>query len=137
MSAQHQNERFGPQKNIIRSYLLDSNIQFQENFRIFPLHSNGQDLEYVPQFYLCSIKHKNKRILIEVNTKPKPADIAKFRFFLDIYGRLYHLIMVVDNTHIRQWNNYDNGVQAVFHDIWTIGSAEFLIQHLKSLDEGT
>ena len=133
MNTQPHKERFVLQRKIVKEQLCKSSIRFKENFRVFPLGSGTRTVDYVPHFYLNDIKYGTKRVLLEVNTGIKLDDVTKFRLFLDIYGRLYHLILVVDDLQIRNWNQYDDGAQAVFHDIWPIDSTQFLMRHLASL----
>lgn len=121
-------------KDKVRKHLLMANIEFVEHFRIFPLKSDsGFDMRYIPDFCLKNVRYKNKRILIGVHTKLRSKDVPKFRAFLDTYERLYHLIVVVSGQQLRDWNWYDDGEQALFHDIWVIDSLEFLIKYLQSL----
>lgn len=121
-------------RSIVKKHLLQSGVRFEESFRIFPLKSNdGLIFDYIPDFYLKDIRHKNKRILIEVHTKLTLNDVIKFRLFMDTYGRAYHLIMIVHDQQLREWNRYDYGEQALFHDIWTIDAIEFFVKQLQSL----
>ena len=133
MYTQPRKERFVMSRKIIRDYLCKYSIGFKEKFRIFPLQSVTGQVDYMPHFYLHDITHGKKRVLLEINTHFNLEDVATLRLFLDTYGRLYHLILVVSGSHIQKWNEYDDGIQAVFHDIWSISNVEFLMRHLESL----
>lgn len=136
MSGRPHEQTLTPGTDKVKKHLIGANIEFVEHFRTFPLKSDGGfDIRYIPDFCLKNVRYKNKRILIEVHTRLRSKDVPKFRAFLDTYGRLYHLIMVVNGQQLRDWNWYNDGGQAMFHDIWVINSIEFLIKYLQSLSK--
>ena len=135
MNDQPHKRRSTSWKNTVKEHLLKSDIRFEEDFRIFPLKSNGgESFDYVPNFCLKDIRYRGKRILVEVHANLTSNDVVKLGLFLDIYGRIYHLIVIVGDQQLREWNKYDEGRQAMFHDIWTVEGVKFLIKHLQSLN---
>lgn len=113
----------------VRNKLFRGNIEFETKFRIFPIKTDdGKEQIYIPDFTLKNYRKENKIILIEASEDLNQNDIPMFSTFIQYYGNLYHLIMIVTDNQLRLWNTAN---ATLFHEIWTIDDLDYLIQELK------
>lgn len=121
---------FTPWENKVRRKFHSAFILFDAKFRIFPLiGSDGKEYIFVPDFTLKDYEHGNgKRILIEANEDLNESDKPMYSAFIQTYGQLYHLIMIVTDNQLRLWNASS---EKLFDDIWTIEDIDYFIADLK------
>jgi len=117
------------EKQIIKK-IEKTNLKFETKFWKFPLNVRNKKFVYVPDLLLKDFTINDKKIIIETHEKISEDDIAKYRKFRSIYGRVYHLLMVVSDWELRKWNECDQ-VEGVFHEIWTSSNIDFLIKNLQ------
>jgi len=73
--------------------LQNSKIEFEKKFRNFPLEIDSQTINYTPDFVLDFPYENRIRIIIEVHEDLTDFDVKKYRTFMDVYGRVYWLII--------------------------------------------
>lgn len=128
-------EIFSTWEQQVVTKLQDEQIEFETKHRRFPIKIDDIDYIYSPDFILRDILLKEKKILIEAHEELLDEDIKKFRKFMDVYGRMYHLIVIVKCEELRKWNKFDSGEQAMFHEIWLYDDLNDLIKYLKKISE--
>ena len=74
-------------------------------------------------------------MILEVQKEPADIDIKKFRGFMDVYGRIYWLIMLVKDEDLSRWNKFNRGEQSLCHDIVVLGNIENIINKLENSRE--
>lgn len=118
---------------IVMKKLMRTKITFEKKFRKFPLEIDDKIIYYSPDFVLDFPYKKRLHVLIEVHEELKEDDVKKFRAFLDVYGRVYWLIVVTKDEEIHKWNKFDSDKESLFHDIWTLDGIDELIFTLERL----
>jgi hypothetical protein len=114
--------------------LNKSKIKFEKKFRTFPLQIDDSTIPYTPDF-LLDFAYKNRRhVIVEVHEDLTDQDVKKYRTFMDVYGRIYYLIIVVSEYQLRKWNEMNMG-GALFHDIWSLNDIKIMISQLERLRE--
>ena len=103
--------------------LLESNLYIDEIF------------EYIPDFLVKDFEYKGREILIEAHEKISEDDVEKYRKFRSIFGVSYYMIMIVTDEELRIWNEYDQGKQGFFNEIWPDDDAVLLIEDLRKKRE--
>lgn len=111
--------------------LQKSELKLEQKFRDFPLEVDGKSTHFVPDFKLSHIKRGSKFVIIQINETLTHNDIRKYASFLNKYGGIYHLIMIVKDEQLRNWNLHDDK-EGIFHDIWTEDGVDFLVDALRS-----
>ena len=126
----------------VKKKLHNSSISFEEKFRKFPLEIDTNNVIYQPDFVLDFSYKNRKRVIVEVQEKRSLDEIKKYQTFVDVYGRVYWLIMVVTEEELRNWNEVSKRGLPVCHDIWTLPNIDDMIvtleklrKHLKEQDE--
>ena len=82
-------------------------------------------LTYTPDFLLCDLMIHDKQVILEPH-----GDRFSFRTFIlfrEVYGNLYHLIMIVRNNAI------PNIPKESYDDIWPIEYVYLLPKHLQKI----
>ena len=126
------NDFSGWEKQILKK-LRDSGISIETKFRNFPLNVENEKFEYVPDFLMKGFEYKGREVLVEAHEKISEEDVKKYRKFRSVFGSTYYLIMIVTDGELRSWNEYDQGAQGFFNEIWAMGDIEFLIEHLRKM----
>ena len=129
------NSKFSQWEKLVRVKLRESKIQFKERFRKFPIEVDGKIIEYNPDFVLDFDFNLRRYVIVEVHENLIESDVKKFRGFMDVYGRIYWLIMLVKDGELRRWNKFNMGEQALFHDIWVLNNIEIMIKQLENARE--
>ena len=120
-------------ERLVQKKLNKSKIKFSKKFRKFPLEIDENVIYFTPDFRLDFPYKKRQYVLVEVHEELEESDVKKFRTFMDVYGRVYWLIIVTTYGELRKWNKFDDGVQSLFHDIWTLDNINDLIFTLERL----
>jgi len=120
-------------ERLVQKKLNKSKIKFSKKFRKFPLEINDNVTYFTPDFRLDFPYKKRQHVLVEVHEELEESDVKKFRTFMDVYGRIYWLIIVTKYGELRKWNKFDNAEQSLFHDIWTLDDINDLISKLERL----
>jgi len=124
---------------MVRDKLMKNNINIIEKFRKFPLEMDGEKLEdYEPDFFLPDHTYKKrdnkikikKTILIEVHESFTGIDISKHIAFMRKYGGQYHLILIVNEKHMKKLEDL-NQFDKICDKIYPIGNMDFLINELE------
>ena len=126
------NDFSGWEKQILKK-LRDSGISIETKFRNFPLNVENEKFEYVPDFLMKGFEYKGREVLVEAHEKISEEDVKKYRKFRSVFGSTYYLIMIVTDGELRMWNEYDQGVQGFFNEIWAVGDIEFLTERLRKM----
>ncbi len=113
--------------------LKKSKIKFSKKFRKFPLKIDDDLIYFTPDFRLDFPYKKRQHVIIEVHEKLEESDVKKFRTFMDVYGRIYWLIIVTKWEELSKWNKFDGEEQSLFHDIWSLDDVKDLISTLERL----
>jgi len=117
----------------VQKKLKKSKMKFSKKFRKFPLEIDDKVIYFTPDFRLDFPYKKRQYVLVEVHEELEESDVKKFRTFMDVYGRVYWLIIVTTYGELRKWNKFDSGEQSLFHDIWTLDDINDLIVVLERL----
>lgn len=115
----------------VMNKLQKSGLPLEQKFRDFPLEVDGKSMHFVPDFKLSHIKRGSKFVIIQINETLTRGDVRKYASFLNKYGGIYHLIMIVKDEQLRNWNSYDDR-EGIFHDVWTEDGVGFLVDALGS-----
>ena len=116
----------------IRKCLQTENIAFKEKFRKFPIIDEGQ---YIPKFILNEVSHNTKHVVVDIcETQPTKDNTYELRSFINMYGTQYHVVLVVYDGYLREWNEYNRDLH-IFDDIWTSDSISALANYLQSIIE--
>ncbi len=126
------NDFSGWEKQILKK-LRDSGISIETKFRNFPLNVENEKFEYVPDFLMKGFEYKGREVLVEAHEKISEEDVKKYRKFRSVFGSTYYLIMIVTDGELRSWNEYDQGVQGFFNEIWAVGDIEILTERLRKM----
>ena len=128
-----ENREYTAWEKKVMARLSKSKIEFEKKFRTFPLQIDDSSVSYTPDF-LLDFAYKNRRsVIVEVHEDLTDFDVKKFSTFMDVYGRIYYLIVVVSDGQLRKWNEIDHGNHVLFHDIWTLNDIELMISQLEKL----
>ena len=124
---------FSPWELRVYDKLKKSKIEFNIKSRRFPLQLD-KDLKniYTPDFILKNRTFKNKKIVIEAHEDLTDGDIIRYAMFMKKFGISHHLIMIVQDGQLRDWNEINNKKHPLFHDIWVVDDLDLFI---KSLDK--
>ena len=128
-----ENKEFTTWEKKVMKRLQKSKIKFKKKFRTLPLLIDGLDEDYTPDFLLDFAYKGRRHVIVEVHEDLTEHDITKYRTFMDVYGRIYYLIVVVNEGQLRKWNELDMAEQSLFHDIWTLDNIEIMISELEKL----
>ena len=118
------------ERRILRK-LRKSGFSIETKFRNFPVRVENEIFEYIPDFLVKDFEYKGREILIEAHEKISEDDVEKYRKFRSTFGISYYMIMIVTDEELRIWNEYDQGKQGFFNEIWTDDDIENLIICLK------
>ncbi len=108
----------------------DSELDVEIKFRNFPLHVEKEKIEYIPDFLIKGFLYKQREIIIEAHEEISEDDVSKYRKFRSVFGAMYYLILIVKKEEFERWNTYDQGIQGVFNEIWTLNDIDLLIKYL-------
>ena len=117
----------------VHNKLKKSKIEFDIRSRRFPLQDthNPKNI-YTPDFILKNRKFKNKEIIIEIHEELTDADAIVYAMFMKQFGKSHHLIMIVQDNQLRNWNEINSNKYPLFHDIWVLDDLDLFV---KSLDK--
>ena len=118
------------EKKILKK-LCDSNLDIETRFRNFPLQIENEKFEYVPDFLIRGFLYKQREVIVEAHEEISEEDVNKYRKFRSVFGSMYYLILIVKDEELRKWNEYDQGSQGVFNEIWAVDKVELLIKYLE------
>jgi len=111
--------------------LIESQIKFEKRFRKFPIRiSENITVNYEPDFFLEEYEIDGKEVIIEAHEELTSDDVVKYSTFMKRYFPVFHLIMIVNENELREWNNF-NESNRLFNDIWIIHDLEDLISWIK------
>jgi len=110
--------------------MRNSDLDIEIKFRNFPLHVEKEKFEYVPDFLIKGFLYKQREIIVEAHEEISEDDVNKYRKFRSVFGAMYYLILIVKDEELRKWNEFDQGVQGVFNEIWTVNDVDLLIIHM-------
>ncbi len=117
----------------VKEKLQESSIAFEEKFRKFPLEVDTINKDYEPDFILDFSYKKRKRVIVEVQESMSIDEVKKYQKFVEVYGRVYWLILVVTEGKLRSWNKIAVNGLPVCHDIWTLSGIDDMIKKLERL----
>ena len=113
----------------IRKCLQAKNVQYEEKFRSFPI---GDGKYYVPKFVLNEISYGTKHVVIDSREiKPSTVDTLELASFIDKYGIMFHVLLVVHDSYLMEWNKHDKDTH-IFDDICTYESISEMVDYLQS-----
>jgi len=119
----------------VKKKLEKSSIVFEEKFRKFPLEVDITTTNYEPDFILDFSYKKRRRVIVEVQENMSISEAKKYQRFVEVYGRVYWLIMVVTEGKLRTWNEISTKGLPVCHEIWTLSGINDMIKKLEKLRE--
>ncbi|RZD42967.1 MAG: hypothetical protein CXT78_08705 [Thaumarchaeota archaeon] len=117
----------------VKEKLEASSISFEEKFRKLPLEVDTINKDYEPDFILDFSYKKRKRVIVEVQESMSIDEVKKYQKFVEVYGRVYWLILVVTEGKLRSWNKIAVNGLPVCHDIWTLSGIDDMIKKLERL----
>jgi len=117
----------------VKEKLEASSISFEEKFRKLPLEVDTINKDYEPDFILDFSYKKRKRVIVEVQESMSIDEVKKYQKFVEVYGRVYWLILVVTEGKLRSWNKIDVNGLPVCHEIWTLSGIDDMIKNLERL----
>lgn len=116
----------------IKKKLSTSGLKFEEKFRTFPLQLDEKTVfQFIPDFIIKDLIYKNKKILVEAFDHFTENDAIKLRLFMETYGKIYFLILVVRNEELDKWNKLSSTHNPLFNEIWIHDDLNELITYLK------
>ena len=117
------------EKKILKK-IRKSDLDIEIKFRNFPLHIEKEKFEYIPDFLIKGFLYKQREVIVEAHEEISKEDVTKYRKFRSVFGAMYYLILIVKDEELRKWNEFDQGVQGVFNEIWVVDSVDLLIKYL-------
>ena len=115
----------------VMNALNSSQIKFEKKFRKFPIKINEKiSINYVPDFLLDQYEINKKGVIIEAHEELTTDDVVKYSIFMKKYFHTFHLIMIVKENQLREWNKI-NSSNRIFNDIWLIHDIDELIDWIK------
>jgi len=110
--------------------IKNSGFKIEFKFRKFGIRIGEKYFVYIPDVMVSGFRVNDKKIIIEAHENLQENDIMKYRKFLREYRHIYHLIMIVEDSQLRRWNeSNDNGFQ-LFDEIWVKEDVNYLIEKL-------
>lgn len=117
----------------VKEKLQESSIEFEVKHRKFPLEVDTRTTNYEPDFILDFSYKNRRRVIVEVQESMSMEDVKKYQTFVDVYGRVYWLILVVTEGKLRNWNEISAKGLPVSHEIWTLSGINDMISKLEKL----
>ena len=129
-------KQLSPWETKVMEKLEKSNIKFQKKPRKLPIEIDENiTIAYLPDFVLDIPYETREHIIVEVEENLSEKGVKKFRAFMDVYGRTYWMIVIVESNQLHVWKEFDKGEQALYHEIWPLDKLDQLISMLKDLDK--
>ena len=94
---------------------IDYNIELKH--RKFPLEVDSKIYVYIPDMMISGFRINDKKIIVEAHENLLEEDIIKYRKFMKEYKNIYHVIIIVEGSQLRKWNENSKG-SPLFNDIW-------------------
>ena len=119
----------------VKEKLQESSIEFEVKHRKFPLEVDTQTTNYEPDFILDFSYKNRRRVIVEVQERMSVEDVKRYQTFVEVYGRVYWLILVVTEGKLRRWNEIAANGLPVCHEIWTLSGINEMVNKLEKLRE--
>ncbi len=103
-------------------------IEFKH--RKFKVKIDSKYYIYIPDVMIFGFCINGKKIIIEAHEKLLDEDIEKYRKFMKEYRNIYYLIMIVEGSELRKWNE-NFKTSPLFDDIWVNEDVNFLIDKMN------
>ena len=118
--------KYSKPKSRIRAR-LERDLEY-EKLRRFPLEGGTI---YCPD-YILTRSYNGKRIIVQIDECPATSNTQTYRFFMREFRDTYHVIMVVHDRYLRNWNEIDMNRRVLFDEIWVTYNIDDMISSIKS-----
>jgi len=117
-------------EKIILDKIKKMELKIEFKHRKFPLQVNSKIFLYIPDVMIFGFRINNKKIIVEAHQDLLEEDIIKYRKFIKEYKNIYHVIMIVEGSQLRKWNEKSKGAP-LFSEIWVKEDIKDFINYLN------
>ena len=106
---------------------IERDLEYEKSRR-FPLEGGTV---YCPN-YILTRSYNGKRIIVQIDECLATSNAQTYRSFMKEFRDTYHVIMVVYDRYLRDWNKIDMNRRVLFDEIWVAYNIDDMISSIKS-----